>query len=77
MVTVTLGHGVTAADEALVGDTGRGGRGRTQPGREAAGGTWEGVYTLGAVSLSQMKVFWICRAPYKPVFLSFPGAGWW
>lgn len=74
VVIVTFGHGVTAADEALVGDTGRGGRSRTQPGREAAGGAGEGICALGAASPSQMKIFWIFRAP---VLLSFPGVGWW
>lgn len=56
VVTVTFGHDVTAAEEALVGDTGRGGRSRTQPGREAAGRTGEGIYTLGAANPSQMKI---------------------
>lgn len=84
-MNVTLGHGVTAADEPP------GCRRREQiaaspqldppctsaPGGEAAGGTRQGIYALGAANRSRMKIFRICRAPYKPAFSSFPGAEGW
>lgn len=86
LANVTLGHGVTAADETSACWCRERWQEQTAASHqlaphcasawdgEAAGGTREGIYALGAANHSHMKIFWICKAPNKPVFSSFPGA---